>query len=73
MLELFPAEKMNAYPISRDIDLPGSYSSEILKPIGERLYSEVEQKFIPQRRYGPKQKGTSGTAWGGNVEFTNNG
>jgi putative SOS response-associated peptidase YedK len=48
MLEMFPAVRMNAYPISKDIELPSPYSIDILKPAGERIYTEVEQKFIPQ-------------------------
>jgi putative SOS response-associated peptidase YedK len=57
MLEVFPPERMNAYPISKDIGLPGPYTIDILKPAGERIYIEVEQKFIPHRHWGYKQKG----------------
>jgi putative SOS response-associated peptidase YedK len=66
MLDIFPAERMNAYPISRDIDLPGPFTSDILKPIGDRLYTEIEQRFIPHRHWGHKQKGAGGGTWQGN-------
>jgi hypothetical protein len=64
-LEIFPADRMNTYPISNDIELPGSYPIHILKPAGERIYKEVEQKFIPHRHWGHKQKGVGS----GNYSF----
>jgi hypothetical protein len=67
MMEPYPVEKMNAYPISKDIELSGPYTSDILKPVGERLYAEVEKKFIPQRHYGHKLKGAGSGTWRGNV------
>jgi putative SOS response-associated peptidase YedK len=73
MLEIFPAEKMNAYPISKDIELPGNFTSDILKPTGERLYTEVEKKFIPQRHYGHKLKGAGNGTWRGNANGENSG
>lgn len=60
MLEIYPADRMNAYPISKDIELPGPYTTDILKPAGKRINAELEKKFIPQRHYGHKQKSTSG-------------
>jgi hypothetical protein len=42
----------SAYLISKDIELPGPYTIDILKPAGERIYTEVEQKFIPHRHWG---------------------
>lgn len=65
VLEISPSERMNAYLISKDVELPGPYTSEILKPLGKRLYTEVEQKFIPQRHWGHKQKGTGSGTWRG--------
>jgi putative SOS response-associated peptidase YedK len=65
MLEIFPAEKMNAYPISKDIELPGPFTIDILKPAGERIYTEVEPKFIPHRHWGHKQKGAGSGTWRG--------
>jgi hypothetical protein len=43
MLEIFPAKRMNAYPINKNIELPGPYTSDLLKPVGERIYKEVEK------------------------------
>jgi putative SOS response-associated peptidase YedK len=66
MMEPYSADRMNAYPISKDIELPGPYTSDILKPAGERIYAEAEKKFIPQRHYRHKQKGTGNGTWRGN-------
>jgi putative SOS response-associated peptidase YedK len=66
MLEIFPAERMNAYPISKNIELPGPYTIDILKPVGERISKEKEQKFIPHRHWGHKQKGAGSETWRGN-------
>jgi hypothetical protein len=66
MLDIFPAVRMNAYPIRKDIKLPGPYTIDILKPAGDRIYCEVEQKFIPHRHYGHKLKGAGEETWRGN-------
>jgi hypothetical protein len=47
MLKIFSAERMNAYPFSKNINGPGPFTSNILKPAGGKIYTEVEQKFIP--------------------------
>jgi len=67
MLDMYPADKMNAYPICKQIESEGPYSSEILKPIGDRIYSEIGQKFIPQRHYGHKQKSAGSGTWRGSM------
>jgi putative SOS response-associated peptidase YedK len=67
MLETFPAERMNAYPVGRDIDLQGPFTTGILTPVGERFYKETEQKIIPHRHWGHKQKGAGGGTWRGNT------
>jgi hypothetical protein len=64
MLKIYPVERMNAYPISKDIDFPGQFTVDMLKPVVERIYTEVDQKFIPQRHYGHKQKGAGSGAGG---------
>ncbi len=68
MLEMYPSEKMNAYPISKQVESGGPHSSEILNPVGNRIYSEKVQTFTPQRHYGHKQKdaGNSTNIIGGN-------
>jgi hypothetical protein len=55
MLEICPAERMNAYPISQDIELPGRFTTDILKPAGERINTEAEQKFIRHRQWGQQR------------------
>lgn len=42
MLKPYPAELMNAYPISSDIKVPGKNEKELIQPIGERLLPEVD-------------------------------
>ncbi|MEA3443919.1 MAG: SOS response-associated peptidase [Bacteroidota bacterium] len=44
MLEPYPAEKMNAYPIAPTIKNPKYDSKDLIKPIGERLEKEYEVK-----------------------------
>lgn len=60
MLERFPAEKMNAYPIGKDFDKSPQVSAPDLKLTGDRIYSEVERKVIPHSRWGHKEKGAGG-------------
>ena len=67
MLDIFQAEKMNAYPISKQVESGGPYSSEILKPVGDRIYTEIEPKFIPQRHYGHKQESAGSGTWRGRM------
>jgi putative SOS response-associated peptidase YedK len=40
MLKPYPAELMNAYPISSEIKTPGINKKELIQPIGERLLPE---------------------------------
>jgi putative SOS response-associated peptidase YedK len=44
ILEPFPGEKMNAYPISADIKNPRAEGKELIKPVGERLVAETETR-----------------------------
>jgi len=48
LLQQYPSDKMNAYPISSSIKSPKSNSAEFLKPLGERLFPEFETK-VSQR------------------------
>ena len=66
MLEIFAAEKMNAYPIRKDFDNISQITVDILDPVGERIYKEVERKIIPFRHWGNKKKGAVGGTWRGN-------
>jgi putative SOS response-associated peptidase YedK len=70
MLEIYPAERMNTFPINKNIKLSVPYTSDMLKPVG--VYAEVDQKFIQQRHYGHKQKGAGGM-WRGNANGENSG
>lgn len=51
MLRTYPAEKMNAYPVSPAIFLSSEVSPELLRPTGDRLYMEQDLKKLPQRFY----------------------
>lgn len=44
MLRPFPAELMNAYPISNAIRNPWAEGAELLKPIGDTIYTETQVK-----------------------------
>lgn len=45
LLEQYPAELMNAYPICPDIKSYKNNHKELLNPIGERVFPEFETKF----------------------------
>lgn len=67
MLKIFPAEQMNAYPVSKEILIPGIPAVRIFKPVGNRIYQETGQKIIPHsHHYGHKQKGAGNSTWRGN-------
>jgi hypothetical protein len=51
MLRTYPAEKMNAYPVSPEIFVTSDLSPEQLRPIGDRMYMEQDLKMLPQRFY----------------------
>lgn len=40
MLRQIPPQKMNAYPVSERIDIPGLNDPLMIKPIGEKIQSE---------------------------------
>ena len=44
LLQQYPADRMNAYPITSSIKSPKNNSPEILNPVGERLIPEFEIK-----------------------------
>ena len=45
LLQPYPPEEMNAYPISSAIKHPGAEGKELISPIGERLTTETILKF----------------------------
>lgn len=62
MLRIYPAEKMNAYPLSPTLFTSNRVSPEMLRPAGDRLYQEQDLKQLPQRFYlsRPRLIGKSG-------------
>ena len=45
MLQPFPGEELNAYPISTDIKNPRANGLDLLKPIGERMNTEYDYEL----------------------------
>ena len=50
MLVPYPAEKMNAYPISPEIRNPKNNAPELIAPMGERLLPEQDYKSVTELR-----------------------
>ena len=48
MLRPYPANRMNAYPISAAIKKPEAEGPELLKPTGERLYKEYDYEIYQE-------------------------
>jgi putative SOS response-associated peptidase YedK len=67
MLAIFTSEKMNAYPVSKEIEIRGEHHINELNPVGNRVYQETNPKLISQGHYhyGHKQKGAGGGTWRG--------
>ena len=60
----YPSEKMNAHPISSDIDKANDVTKEMLKPIGTKLVSEDRPLSFPRSHYVSKKKPTDpGKLW----------
>lgn len=71
MLNQFPSEQMNAYPISDMVDNPGINEISMINPIGDRLQSEVESPSRIVRQYRMhKEKSHSDVPWFGNRQNT---
>jgi putative SOS response-associated peptidase YedK len=51
ILKKYPSDKINGYPISKDVNQTGLYAIDILKPVGERLLSEVEPLVLPSQNH----------------------
>jgi len=66
MLEVLPAEKMNAYPLNKEFEKILPITGKNLYPAGNRIYEEVEKKVYPHRRWGQKEKGAGNGFWSGN-------
>ena len=50
LLQPYPSEEMNAYPISNAIKSPSSEGKELIDPIGERLGPESEIRFTKENK-----------------------
>lgn len=48
MLEPYPSEELNAYPISPDIKNPRANGIELLSPIGQRVYPEYDYEIYQE-------------------------
>lgn len=62
LLNPYPAENMNAYPVSEMVNMEGVNDSTMLNPVGHKL----EKEFVPMRvesGYHHKEKPHSDTPW----------
>ncbi|HPD54574.1 MAG TPA: SOS response-associated peptidase [Bacteroidia bacterium] len=50
LLEPYPAEEMNAYPISPKVKSPKATGRELIEPVGERLQPELELRMKTELR-----------------------
>jgi hypothetical protein len=48
LLRSFPADEMNAYPISADIKNPRNNGLHLLKPVGERIVPEYDYELFSE-------------------------
>jgi putative SOS response-associated peptidase YedK len=48
VLRTFPAEEMNAYPVSNEMKNPKSHGLHLLQPIGERVYPEYKYEIFQE-------------------------
>lgn len=57
MLQLYPSAKMNAFPVSGNIEQSGPFTKEILMPAGPKLVSEENAPTLSVKSYyGHKKK-----------------
>ncbi|MGE5449718.1 MAG: SOS response-associated peptidase [Bacteroidales bacterium] len=66
MLRQFPSQKMNAYPVSDLVDQKGVNDIAMIRPVGDRLQSEVRPVVRPtvHNRYYHKKKDAPQGSWG---------
>ena len=66
MLQQYPSEKMNAYPVSDLVDTPGVNEPGMINLIGERLQSEVKpiMKVDTSSQSYHKKKNSPDSSWG---------
>ena len=76
MLNPYPGNLMNAYPIAATIKSPDAEGPELINPIGERLEKEFEYKAeqgIQHEGMGNKRRGhepSDGLTWGEKIELS---
>jgi len=63
LLNPYPAEKMNAYPLSEMANIPGMNDPAMINPIGEKLITELNPVHISGGHRPHKEKPQSGIAW----------
>jgi putative SOS response-associated peptidase YedK len=60
LLQQYPADQMNAYPITPSIKNPNNNSVQLLNPLGERLIPETEFKVVKRwevKGFGSRKRG----------------
>jgi putative SOS response-associated peptidase YedK len=63
LLVAYPAEKMNAYPVSEMINIPGINDPLMLNPIGDKIQTEINPTYITGSHHSHKTKSVSDTPW----------
>ncbi len=63
LLTPYPAEKMNAYPVSELVNIEGLNIPSMLNPVGEKLQVEIIPVRVEGGYRAHKQKGTSDKPW----------
>jgi hypothetical protein len=61
LLNQYPSEKMNAFPVSDQIDIPGTNDATLVNPIGEKLQSEEQPTYFKRPYRMHKEKPHSDT------------
>ena len=63
LLSPYPAEKMNAYPVSEMVNTEGLNEPSMLNPVGEKLLVEINPVRVEGGYRVHKQKGASDKPW----------
>jgi putative SOS response-associated peptidase YedK len=67
MLNKFPSDLMDAYPLNKEVDQPGPYNKDLLISEGERLFSASDLPFISRSKYHHTKKKSDVSHWLGNT------
>jgi len=63
LLAPYPSERMNAYPVSEMVNIPGMNDPSMLNPVGAKLQTESNPVRISGGYHPHKEKPQSGVSW----------